>query len=120
MESLIMKDVVIEITERSDEVEIQTMYGAFEKVVEDDKAICYTVYYYKEFIFKDSPTKGIAIEGIYPSKETLSDKSYPLVAEVYAVIRSDLDTSSTAYKLYELLQTEKGKEVISESGYVPN
>jgi len=34
-------------------------------------------------------------------------------------IRSDLDKSSMAYKLYELLQTEDGKRVIGESGYLP-
>jgi len=37
-----------------------------------------------------------------------------------AVIRSDLDKSSMAYKLYELLQTETGKGAIAESGYVLN
>jgi phosphate transport system substrate-binding protein len=120
MESLVMKDLDITISEISDELTIQTMQGAFEKVISKPESICYTVYYYKEFIFKDSPVKGISVEGIYPGKETLSNKSYPLTAEVYAVIRSDLDTSSTAYKLYELLQTETGKAVISESGYVPN
>ena len=35
------------------------------------------------------------------------------------MIRSDLDKSSMAYKLYELLQTEEAKQVITESGYVP-
>jgi hypothetical protein len=54
------------------------------------------------------------------TSQTLSNNSYPLAAEVYAIIRSDLDESSMAYKLYELLQTEKGKQVIKESGYVPN
>jgi len=120
MESMVMKDLDITEFPTSDEVVIQTMYGAFEMVASEIGAICYTVYYYKEFILKDSPTKGIAIEGIYPNKENISNNTYPLVAEVYAVIRSDLDTSSTAYKLYELLQTETGKEVISESGYLPN
>jgi phosphate transport system substrate-binding protein len=120
MESMVMKDLDIMEFPTSDEVVIQTMQGALEKVAEEFNAICYTVYYFKEFINKESPTKGIGIEGIYPNRENISNNTYPLVAEVYAVIRSDLDTTSMAYKLYELLQTEKGKEVISESGYVPN
>jgi len=118
METLVMKDLDITISETSDEVEIQTMYGALEKVTFEFNSICYTPYYYKEFIFRDSPVKGISIEGIYPKRETLNDKSYPLTREIYAVIRSNLDTSSTAYKLYELLQ--KGKEVINETGFLPN
>jgi len=120
MESLVMKDLDIMQLPISGEAVIQTMTGALDRVNKEINAICFTPYYYKEFIFKDASAKVIAIDGIYPRKETLINKSYPLVAEVYAVIRSDLDTSSTAYKLYELLQTEKGKEIISESGYVPN
>jgi phosphate transport system substrate-binding protein len=39
---------------------------------------------------------------------------------VYVSIRSDLDRNTMAYKMYEWLQTQAGKEVIAESGYVPN
>jgi hypothetical protein len=35
------------------------------------------------------------------------------------MIREDLDKSSLAYELYQLLLTEAGAEVIKESGYVP-
>jgi len=41
------------------------------------------------------------------------------VTEVYAVIRDDLDTSSKACHLYELLSGTGGQEVIRESGYIP-
>ncbi len=34
-------------------------------------------------------------------------------------IREDLDKSSTAYKLHELLLTTSGQSVINESGYIP-
>ena len=63
--------------------------------------------------------KSLAINGIYPDWGTISNKSYPYVAEVYAVIRSDLNESSMAYKLYEWLQTEAGKDTIYDSGYPP-
>jgi phosphate transport system substrate-binding protein len=121
MESMVMKDFGnLGWFPRSDEVVIQTMTGAIERVQYDINSICYTVYYFKEHILIGQKTKTIAIEGIYPNAESINVNSYPLVAEVYAVIRSDLDKSSTAYKLYEFLQTEKGKKVISESGYLPN
>jgi phosphate transport system substrate-binding protein len=64
--------------------------------------------------------KTIAVNGILPNQETISNRQYPFVAEVYAIIRSDLDKNSMAYKLYELLQTVAGKNVIAESGYIPN
>jgi len=118
MESLVMKDLdFMEFPESPDM--ISSMILVFDIVSTDVNAICYSLYYYKEHILKTTLTKTIAIEGIIPDKITISDYSYPLVAEVYAIIRSDLDKSSMAYKLYELLQTEDGKRVIEESGYVP-
>lgn len=62
----------------------------------------------------------IEVEGIFPHKETIADRSYPFTSEVYAIIRSDLDQSSMAYKVYEFMQTSIGKQIIEESGYVPN
>jgi phosphate transport system substrate-binding protein len=61
----------------------------------------------------------LAINGIEPSRQTIVDRTYPYVTEVYAVIRSDLSQNSLAYKLYEWLQSKDGKEAIKESGYIP-
>jgi phosphate transport system substrate-binding protein len=119
MESLVMKDIDISDFPISYET-VFTMTGAFEMVSGIPEAICYTFYYYKEYVLKEARTKSAAIEGIYPGKESINNNTYPLSTEVYAVIRSDVDKTSTAYKLYEFLQTEKGKGVISESGYLPN
>jgi phosphate transport system substrate-binding protein len=120
MESMVMKDLEITKLPTSYETVIGSMSGAFEIVQSNINSICYTVFYYREHILKDAKVKSVAIEGVYPNEETIRDNSYPLVAEVYASIRSDLDKTSTAYKLYEFLQTETGKEVIDESGYLPN
>jgi phosphate transport system substrate-binding protein len=76
---------IAELPVNYDELIIFTMTGAFDAVIYEDNAICYTVYYF----------------------------------EVYAAIRSDLDKSSMAYKLYEWFQTKAGKQIISESGYIP-
>ncbi|MDR2232591.1 MAG: phosphate ABC transporter substrate-binding protein, partial [Tannerella sp.] len=80
----------------------------------------YTVHYYKENIVRDWPAvKTLAINGIYPDKTTIGNRQYPFTAEVFVIIRSDLDHSSMAYKICEFLQTAGGKEIIDESGYVP-
>ena len=118
MESLVMKDLVIGEYSVSPEI-ISSMIPVFELVQNRKESICYTVFYFKEYILRGWGVKTIAINGVHPTKETIANKTYPLNAEVYAVIRSDLNQSSTAYKLYELLQTETGKNVIKESGYVP-
>jgi phosphate transport system substrate-binding protein len=118
MESLVMKDLDMIDAPTSQEL-VFSMAGALDAVANDPKAIGYTVYYYKEVIQRASYVKSLAIEGVYPNSYSISERTYPLVAEVYASIRSDLDKSSMAYKIYEFLQTEAGKKIIRESGYVP-
>jgi len=120
METLVMKDLdIMEFPENSSEL-IFSMAGALDIVSHDINSICYTVYYYKEHMATGTwNIKSLAINGIYPDYYTISNKSYPYVAEVYAVIRSDLNNSSMAYKLYEWLQTEAGKDAILGSGYPP-
>lgn len=118
MESLLMKGVWR--PEWPQEI-ISSMMQAFSTIRYDENGICFTVYYYKESIVRDNErVKSMSIDGIYPDKKSISSKSFPFTAEVYAMIRSDLDRNSMAYKLYELLQTPAGKGVIRESGYVPN
>jgi phosphate transport system substrate-binding protein len=120
METLVMKDLeIIEFPENSFEL-IHSMAGALDRVSRDINSICYTLYYYMENIATSTwNIKGLAINGIHPDWGAIGNRSYPYVAEIYAVIRSDLDKSSMAYKLYEWIQTEAGKQVINESGYVP-
>jgi phosphate transport system substrate-binding protein len=100
---------------------IFSMAGALDRVAHDINSICYTVYYYLEYQSSDKfGVKSIAVNGINPTRASISDRSYPYVAEVYAVIRTDLNELSLAYKIYEWLQTENGRQVIGESGYIPN
>ena len=106
----------------NDEI-ISTMAAVYVELSMYQNGICFTPHYYKEYIIRDavgaSNTKSIEINGIYPNANTIENKTYPFVANVYVSIRSDLDPNSMAYKLYEWLQTPSGKSVIKESGYVP-
>ena len=123
MDSLVMKDLdYYSQFQGSPEIQIiNSMVPTFEQVSWDRNSICYSLYFFKEqMIRKENFTKTISIDGIFPNKETIGNNTYPLVSEVYAVIRSDTDKSSMTYKVYEWLQTEAGKKAISESGYVPN
>lgn len=101
---------------------IFTMAGLIDAIAGNPFAIGYTVYYYNEFIIRpdDNFLKTIAIDGVKPAEHTITNRQYPYTTEVYAVIRSDTDESSMTYKVYEWLQTETGKQTISNSGYIPN
>ena len=43
---------------------------------------------------------------------------YPLVTDVYAVVRENMPTGSTAVTLRDWLLTDDGQETVEESGYV--
>ncbi len=122
MDLLIMKD--LEYIDRPIYKEnlIFTMAGLIDAIAGSPFAIGYTVYYYNEFIIKPDITflKTIAIDGVQPNEQTITNRLYPYTTEVYAVIRSDTDTSSMTFKVYEWLQTATGKQIISNSGYIPN
>ena len=121
MEILVMNGLeTIELPENNFEL-IFSMVGALDEVSNNQNSICYSVYYYKEFIASGGSTvKSIAVEGIPPTYSTISDRSYPYTAEIYAVIRSDLSESSMAFKAYEWIQTESGRAAIAESKYILN
>lgn len=126
-----MKEIVMdnadmpdwEISYTDDEM-ISTMALVYAELSVYRNGICFSPHYYKEYIIRKAVggdnVKTLAVEGIYPDVNSIKNKIYPFVANVYVSIRSDADHNSMTYKLYEWLQTEAGKRVISESGYVPN
>ena len=102
------------------ESEISTMMGVFPELRDYD-GICYTFNAYKDLQVRvhDMDVPKIAINGVFPNKNTVQDMSYPLISEVYVAIRSDLDRNSKAYKLYEWLQSKGAKQTIFECGFIP-
>lgn len=126
-----MKEIVMgnaempdwEVGYTDDEV-ISTMASVYSELSVFQNGICFSPHYYKEYIIREAVGAGniktIAIDGISPDENSIKNKTYPFVANVYVSIRSDMNHNSMTYKLYEWLQTEAGKRVISESGYVPN
>jgi phosphate transport system substrate-binding protein len=125
-----MKEIVMdhagmpnwEVGYTDDEV-IPTMSAVYTELIMHRNGICFTPHYYREYIIRDAVgagnIKSIAIGGISPEANSIKNKTYPFVANVYVSIRSDLDPNSMAFKMYEWLQTEAGQHVIAESGYVP-
>ena len=107
----------------TDEIVIWSMASVYLEISVHRNGICFTPHYYKEYMVPESYTRDVetlAVNGIKADKNSIKNKTYPFVANVYVSIRSDTDTNSMTYKLYEWLQSEAGKNVIAESGYVPN
>ena len=88
--------------------------------IENDRSgIAFTPYYYYSVIVGYGSTKAIGIEGVSMIKENIYNDTYPYVTHIYASIRADIDKSSTAYKIFEFLTSDKGQSVVEESGYIP-
>ena len=100
---------------------VQGMGAVFREIQGSEDGICYTFNNYKEMIAQipEGIASKIAVNGIYPDKTTIGDRTYPFTTEVYAVIRTDLDHNSMAYTLYEWLQTKSAIPVLEECGFSP-
>jgi len=99
--------------------EIGGMSQVFSEV-RGGNGICYTFNNYKDMIVRvtDNEVPKIAINNIFPDKNAVKNKMYPFISEVHVAIRSDLDHSSMAYKLYEWLLSEDAKSTITECGFL--
>lgn len=95
------------------------MIGLINRVAEDVNALGYSVYYYEQFMVRNTDLKLLSVNGVYPSYNSLSDESYPLSSPVYVVTKKGLDTKSAAYNLSQWLFTKEGQDVVKNSGYVP-
>lgn len=98
---------------------LPTMIAPFYAVSEDIDGISYSVYYYEENMAPNERIKLIAVDGIQPTPQNIGDQSYPYTTQVYAVIRGDLPTDSSAYILRDWLISPDGQRLIEGSGYIP-
>lgn len=109
----------LEPAEFPESAQVQGMGAVFSEIQHSEDGICYTFNNYKEMIAQipEGIASKIAVDGVIPDKTNIGNRTYPFTTEVYAVIRSDLNRNSMAYKLYEWLQTESAKTVFEECGF---
>ena len=117
LRSLVMGDQ--EPADFPESAQVQGMGAVFPEIQRSADGICYTFNNYKEMLAQipEGIASKIAVDGVYPDRATIANRTYPFTTEVYAVIRSDLDRGSTAWKLYEWLQTRSAKAVLEECGF---
>jgi phosphate transport system substrate-binding protein len=118
IEALLMGDAPM-MRPREDFV-AETMGGLITAVSDFDtgqNAIGYNVYYYVTEMKNDPNIKILAVDGVSPDKETIRDKTYPLVNDFYAVIRKDEPKESPAHAVFDWLQGEEGQALIDLEGY---
>jgi phosphate transport system substrate-binding protein len=119
-----MLDLVIgpaEITEAPTEkviAEMGQLVDAVAVYTNEEDAVGYSYFYYVTDMWKNDKVQLLAVDGVYPDKNTISDGSYPIRTAYYAVLRSDEQKDSNARKLLEWILSEQGQQLAEEAGYV--
>jgi phosphate transport system substrate-binding protein len=116
MEKLVMRGA--EMIDSPDMI-LESMMGPINAISEDPLGLGYSVYFYAEYIFPHEKVNVLAVDGIFPTLESIAERSYPLSTEVYAVIREGTPSDDPARTLFDWLLTEKGQAAVAQSGYVP-
>ncbi len=98
--------------------EMGALVDAVAVYTNEEDAIGYSYFYYVTDMWKNDKVKLMAVDGVYPDKDTISDGSYPIQTAYYAVMRSDERSDSNARKLLEWILSEQGQQVAEEAGYV--
>ncbi len=117
MQKLVMKDSTM--IKAPDLLVGVIMSSPFLAIGKDTHGIGYSVYFYQEFMAPPSAIKACAVEGVLPTSETIGRRRYPLVTEVYVVMRRDTPADHAACRLRDWMLAPAGQRVVSESGYVP-
>ncbi len=119
MEKMVMKGMPL--MEAPAEYLISSMDGLIDRVAAFENsraALGYSIYLYaKDQYVKDS-IKFLAIDGVYPTDDSIADGSYPLSKIVYAIFRSDEPADSPVRQLVEWLRTPEGQLAVEAGGYV--
>lgn len=116
MEKLVMRGA--EMIDSPDMI-LESMMGPINAISEDPFGLGYSVYFYAEYIFPHEQVRVLAVDGIFPTPESIAERSYPLSTEVYAVIREGTPGHQPARTLFDWLLSEEGQAAVVQSGYVP-
>ena len=96
------------------------MLGIIEEVADYKSrsgSIGFSFRYYVEGIIKNPDIKIVAIDGVYPSVETIKNGSYPITTPLYAVTYYN-NNNPNVDALIEWILSEEGQYIIEQTGYV--
>ena len=73
--------------------------------------------YYMDGIVGNSKVKMLSLNGVFPNEENIRNRSYPIVAQFYAIYRKDNENTNIPL-LIEWILSDEGQTIIEECGYV--
>lgn len=69
--------------------------------------------------FVDRSVKALTINGVYPSKKTVSSGKYPIARPLFMFTNGYPKMGSNVYQFVTLHLTKKGQEIVERIGFVP-
>lgn len=81
-------------------------------------AIGFSFRYYVEDIAEHGDIKMLSLNGVYPDKNNIADKNYPIVSNFYAVY-SKSNTNPNIEPFISWMLSSEGQEIIEKTGYIP-
>jgi len=69
--------------------------------------------------FLDAEIKGLKVNGVMPSKETVANGTYPLSRPLFLFTNGYPELGSLSYNFCTFYLSEKGQEIIEAKGFVP-
>lgn len=79
-------------------------------------AIGYSYRYYANVMYPNGDTKMLAIDGVYPSEDSIRDGTYPFSSCFYAVTNGQPE--GNVKKLLDWILSDEGQYLIEQTGYV--
>ncbi len=80
-------------------------------------SIGFSFRYYMDGIVGNDKVKMISLNGVYPRAENIQNRSYPIVAQFYAIYRAD-NQNENIQPLIDWILSDEGQTLIEQSGYV--
>ena len=80
-------------------------------------SIGFSFRYYMDGIVENDSVKMLSLNGVEPTAENIQNRSYPIVAQFYAIYRADNENENIPV-LIDWLLSEEGQTLIEETGYV--
>lgn len=80
-------------------------------------SIGFSFRYYMDGIVDNDAVKMLCLNGVYPSAENIQNRTYPVVAQFYAIYRADNDNKNIPI-LLDWILSEEGQNLIEQTGYV--
>ncbi|MBQ8860218.1 MAG: substrate-binding domain-containing protein [Ruminococcus sp.] len=94
-----------------------TKIGAKSPFAITGASIGFSFRYYMDGVVENQEVKMLSLNGVYPSKENIKNDTYPVIAQFYAIYRTDNENENIPVLIDWILSSE-GQKIIEDTGYV--